>query len=186
MLLQTKRLFLRPVQPNDAEAMFVARGDPEVMRYWDFPAQKDAAQVRRIIRNHRGEMGRGETCWWVVALTPRGEAIGECDLSDIDPHHRRAEIGFLFRREAWGRGYAFEAAERAIRFATEDLELQRLSARCHAGNDASRRLLKRLGFEYEGCLKGYVLRDGERRDCLLFGRSLGASPKVNQSAPSSS
>ncbi len=47
--------------------------------------------------------------------------------------------------------------------------MQRLSARVHAGNIRSVRLLERIGFRQEGLLRGYVQRDGERRDCMLFG-----------------
>ena len=106
----------------------------------------------------------------MAALSPRGPAIGECDLSDIDLHHKRAEVGFLFRREAWGQGYAHEAMARVIRYGFDDMELERLSARFHAGNAASRRLLEKLGFAYEGTLRGHVVREGARRDCELYGR----------------
>lgn len=170
MNLQTQRLHLRPVQRHDAEALFVARGDEEVMRYWDWPPQKCVDDVRSIIAAHQAEVGSGRVQWWVASLSPRGPAIGECDLSDIDLHHRRAEIGFLFRREAWGKGYAEEAMRRVIRHGFENLGLERLSARFHAGNEASRRLLERLGFSHEGVLRGHVLRDGVRRDCVLYGR----------------
>jgi len=170
MNLQTQRLFLRPIQLHDASDMFVARGDVEVMRYWDWPAQESVEQVRGIIQNHFDEIERGTVHWWVAALSPRGPAIGECDLSEIDFHHKRAELGFLFRREAWGRGYAREAMERIVAFAFKELELERLWARCHTGNEASMRLLEKLGFASEGTLHGHVLRDAERRDCVLYGR----------------
>ncbi len=169
MNLQTRRLHLRPIQLNDAADVFAARGDDEVMRYWDWPAQTSVDAVRDVIRAHAAEIDGGATQWWVAALTPRGAAIGECDLSDIDLHHRRAEVGFLFRRSAWGQGYAREAMTRVIRHAFADLELERLWARVHAGNVPSRRLLEALGFGYEGMLHRHVLRDGVRRDCVLYG-----------------
>jgi ribosomal-protein-alanine N-acetyltransferase len=183
--LETPRLFLRPVRPNDAAELFAGRGDPEVMRYWDWPAQKSVDEVRGIIANHAGERADGRTEWWAVAETPRGPAIGECDLSEIDLHHRRAEVGFLFRRAAWGRGFAFEAMTRVMRYGFEELGLERLSARCHAGNTASQRLLERLGFTYEGTLRGHVLREGERRDCLLFGRPARLTEDQRPSSPPS-
>jgi ribosomal-protein-alanine N-acetyltransferase len=169
MNLQTQRLHLRPVRPTDAPDLLAARGDPEAMRWWDWPPQTSAEAIRAIIERHAEEIASGAVLWWAVALSPRGPAIGECDLSEIDHHHRRAEIGFLFRRSAWGQGYAHEAAARVIRHAFEDLALERLWARAHAGNTASRRLLERLGFAHEGTLKGHVLREGERRDCVLYG-----------------
>ena len=49
------------------------------------------------------------------------------------------------------------------------LGLRRLSARTHLGNLRSDALLEKLGFEEEGLLRGHVLRDGEHRDCRLFG-----------------
>jgi len=170
MDLQTPRLFLRPIRPNDAADIFVARGDDAVMRHWDWPAQKSVEEVRAIIAGHFAQIESGATLWWVAALSPRGPAIGECDLSAIDPHHKRAEVGFLFRRDAWGKGYAREAMARVMRFGFDEMGLERLTARFHDGNEASRKLLERLGFTYEGTLRGHVLRDGARRDCVLYGR----------------
>jgi ribosomal-protein-alanine N-acetyltransferase len=169
MNLETPRLHLRPVRPNDAPDLLAARGDAQVMRYWDWPPQTSADEIRAIIEQHAREVDNGVTHWWAVALTPRGPAIGECDLSQIDAHHRRAEVGFLFRRSAWGQGYAGEAMARVMRHAFEDLGLERLWARFHAGNVASQQLLEKLGFSYEGTLKSHVRRDGERRDCVLYG-----------------
>ena len=169
-ILTTERLTLRPLSVTDAPALFAARSDAEVMRYWDWPAQTSVEQVENIIADHFDEVADGNVLWWVVALTPDGPAIGECDLSDIDHHHRRAEVGFMFGRPYWGQGYAREAMESVIAHGFGGLGLERLAARLHAGNEASRRLLERLGFTYEGTLRGHVLRDGTRRDCLLYGR----------------
>lgn len=170
MILQTQRLTLRPIRVEDAAALYQARGDADVMRYWDWPEQADVEAVRRILAGHIPGPGNGATIWWVAALSPDGPAIGECDLSEIDRHHGRAEIGFLFARRHWGQGYAHEAMERVIAYAFDELGLERLWARFHAGNEASQRLLERLGFAYEGTLKRHILRDGERRDCLIYGR----------------
>lgn len=155
---------------SDAPALFAGRGDPEAMRWWDWPAAKDVAEVEAAIADHGREVRDGSTLWWAAALSPQGPAIGECDLSGIDRHHRSAEIGFLFGRAYWGHGYASEAMAAVLAHAFETLALERLWARIHAGNEASARLLARLGFAREGLLRRHVLRDGERRDCLLYGR----------------
>jgi ribosomal-protein-alanine N-acetyltransferase len=170
MILQAKRLFLRPVAVSDAPALFEARGDAEVMRYWDWPAQRDVAAVEQVLTEHVPELADRTTRWWAVALSPDAPAIGECDLSEIDTHHRRAEVGFLFARRYWGQGYAREAMERVIEYGFNDLGLMRLWARFHDGNEASKRLLEKLGFAYEGRLKNHIMRDGARRDCLVYGR----------------
>ena len=94
--------------------------------------------------------------------------VGACDLSDIDRWHRRAEVGFMLGRDAWGHGYAQEAMQAIVAFAAAN-GLRRLTARTHLGNRRSETLLEKLGFTEEGLLRGHVLRDGERRDCRMFG-----------------
>jgi len=170
MILQTQRLTLRPIRVEDAAALYQARGDADVMRYWDWPEKSSVEQVRDILTAHIPEHGDESMLWWVAALSPDGPAIGECDLSEIDRHNRRAEVGFLFTKAYWGQGYAREAMERVIAFGFGELGLERLWARFHDGNTASQRLLERLGFTYEGRLRAHVVRDGTRRDCLVYGR----------------
>lgn len=179
MILHTERLFLRPIAVSDAEALFEARGDAEVMRYWDWPEQPSVDAVRDVFAAHVPELTGGATLWWAVAPTPDGPAIGECDLSEIDRHHGRAEVGFLFARRHWGKGYAQEAMEAVIAQGFDTLGLERLWARFHAGNDSSKRLLERLGFTYEGTLRRHVVRDGARRDCLIYGRLRNRSAAKN-------
>jgi ribosomal-protein-alanine N-acetyltransferase len=169
MNLQTSRLFLRPLAIGDAPALFEARRDLEVMR-WDWPPPTSVSEVEAIIADHEPQIADGNVLWWAVALSPDGPAIGECDVSEIDHHHSRAEVGFLFAKTYWGNGYAREATEAVIAQAFGPLGLRRLWARFHAGNEASRRLLEKLGFAYEGTLRRHVRRDGEWRDCILYGR----------------
>lgn len=74
----------------------------------------------------------------------------------------------MLDREAWGQGYALEAMQAVIALAGAN-GVRKLSARTHLGNRRSEMLLQRLGFTEEGLLRGHILKDGERRDCRLFG-----------------
>jgi ribosomal-protein-alanine N-acetyltransferase len=168
----TERLHLRPLAPRDAEALFAIMSDAETMRFWDWAPFRELETVRDVIASQLASMQAGEACYWAVCLRGTGHAIGTCDLSEMDRHHGRAEVGFAFHRAYWGNGYALEAMAAITEYAFSGMALVRLGARLHAGNDASRRLLERLGFSYEGRLAGYVVRDGVRRDCLLYGKLL--------------
>lgn len=168
--LMTSRLTLRPLAKRDVDAVFAMMSDVETMRFWDWPAFKDRETVAEIVDAQLDDMQSGNAFYWAVARTPDGDAIGSCDLSDIDRHHARAEIGFLFSRTHWGNGYAREAMEAVTAFGFEGLNLKRLWARFHTGNAASQRLLERLGFSHEGTLRGHIVRDGARRDCEIYGR----------------
>lgn len=74
----------------------------------------------------------------------------------------------MLGREAWGQGFALEAVQSLIAFGAAS-GLRRLSARTHLGNRRSETLLEKLSFKEEGLLRGHILKDGERRDCRLFG-----------------
>ena len=168
--LMTPRLTLRPLGSRDVDAMFAMMSDDLAMRFWDYPPFRDRETVVDIVAAQLADVDAGKAMYWAVALTPDGEATGSCDLSEIDRHHGRAEVGFLFNPAYWGNGYAREAMEAVISRAFEDMDLQRLWARFHTGNNASRRLLERLGFSREGTLRGHVVRDGARRDCEIYAR----------------
>lgn len=171
VIIETERLHLRPLKLANSQAMFAVRGDTEAMRFWDWPAFRDVEAVAETIAGQLADMEAGRSIYWAVCLGDA--AIGCCDLSEIDHRHKRAEVGFLFARSVWGNGFAQEAMTAIAGYAFGTLELERLWARIHARNEASRKLLTRLGFAYEGTLRGHVMRDGARRDCLIYGKLRG-------------
>jgi ribosomal-protein-alanine N-acetyltransferase len=168
--LWTERLLLSPLRQQDDAALFAATSDPEVMRYWDWPEHDSIALTTALVAAELQEVVAGEALYWAIRTGSGSPAIGTCDLSAIDQHHRRAEVGFMLARASWGKGYAFEAMHAVIAHATDVLGIERLTARTHAGNDRSALLLQRLGFTLEGTLRGHVVRANTRRDCWLFGR----------------
>ncbi len=166
-IIDTERLHLRPLSRADSPAIFRIMNDPETMRFWDWPAMTDPETAAEAVAAQMDAAEAGMAIYWAVCA---GEApIGSCDLAEIDRHHRRAEVGFIFARDAWGNGYAQEAMKAVMAHAFGPLGLERLVARIHAKNESSRRLLTRLGFTYEGTLRGHVRRDGARRDCQIYG-----------------
>ena len=92
------------------------------------------------------------------------DGAGQCGMSC----GIRAEVGFVLAHAYWGAGYALEAMHAVIDHVA-GLGLKRLTARIHIGNHRSESLLRKLHFQEEGYLRGHVDRDGERRDCKLYG-----------------
>jgi [ribosomal protein S5]-alanine N-acetyltransferase len=169
MILQTERLSLRPLTPDDAAAIHLMVSDAELMAFWDSAQIEDPAVTTAMVQRQLAEMDEDLAQYWAMERAADDVFLGACDLSEIDRRHARAEVGFMVRRGFWGEGYTFEAMHAVIVYAAQTLRLRRLQARIHLGNVRSMRLLDRLGFEREGLLRGYVERDGQRRDCLLFG-----------------
>jgi len=168
MILETERLTLAPLTSSDAPHVYPFLSDPEVMAHLDQAPIEDPDEVAACVIAQVADMEQGKAHYWTVRQSETGAFLGACELVDVDPRHHRAELRFIVRREGWGQGYGLEAV-RALLTHAASTGLKRLSARTHLGDTRAERLLERLGFEAEGRLKGHVHRDGERRDCRLFG-----------------
>ncbi|TAJ73277.1 MAG: N-acetyltransferase [Phenylobacterium sp.] len=167
-ILETERLRLEPLTAADATHLYPIMGDPEVMAYWDVPEVEDPDIVAGVVQGQVDAMTGGRAIYWAMRTLADRAFVGSCELSEIDRGHRRAEIGFMVGRDAWDRGYPLEAMRTVIAFAATS-GLRRLSARTHLGARRSEALLETLGFTEEGLLRGHILKDGERRDCRMFG-----------------
>ena len=168
MILETARLTLRPLAVTDAREIRPILADPEVMAHWDYVPVEDPATVDELVEAQVAAMARDDAFYWSMRRIGDPVFIGGCDVSDIDWRHRRAEVGFVLARPYWGHGYAQEAMHAVIDHVA-GLGLKRLTARIHVGNSRCESLLLRLSFQEEGCLRGHVDREGERRDCKVFG-----------------
>jgi ribosomal-protein-alanine N-acetyltransferase len=167
-ILETPRLRLSPLVQEDAARLFPIMNDPEVMAHWDIGEVDDPELVAEIVRGQVADMDDGRSIHWTINRLEDDAFLGCCDLAAIDRWHRRAEIGFILAREAWGQGYALEAMRSVVSYAAVS-GVRKLGARTHLGNRRSENLLTSLGFEPEGLLRGHILRESERRDCQLFG-----------------
>ena len=162
--LHTERLILSPLVVADAEDLFVARGDQEVMAHWDGPADADSAETAMVIQVLLNEMQSEASMHWTIRLRAAGTFVGVCDLSEIR-REESADLGFMLVRRFWGLGFGSEAA-RCLLSRAKSLGLKTVSARIHSTNRRSEALLSKLGFEIVAAMPRYEIRPGVFRDCL--------------------
>jgi len=143
--LATDRLVLRPFGAGDAEAHARLYGDPEVTRWLgDGPWHGEAAE-------HWTAHG-----WGVWAITDRrtGEVMGQCGLNHLQlgPEGTAPDVEVLYALEQryWGRGFASEAAARALGHGFETLGLARVVAVARPDNHGSRAVMEKIGLVHEG------------------------------------
>jgi RimJ/RimL family protein N-acetyltransferase len=149
--LTTERLTLRGWREDDLDTYGAITADPEVMRFMGGPL--DRADTWRQIAVFVGHWELRRHGLWVVERN--GELIGGVGL--LRPEGWPGlEVGWLLGREAWGHGYATEAARAAMEHAWRELGAQELISLIAPGNVPSRRVAERLG-----------MRPGE--DCELRG-----------------
>lgn len=143
--------------------------DPQVMRYWSFPAWTDPAQATEYFASALSGCDANSMLCWVIALNASDRLIGAVTLHGIDRRQGRAEIGYALQSAHWGRGYAKEALRRVLAHAFEALQLRRIEADIDPRNSASCRLVERLGFVQEGLLRARWNVAGEICDSAIYG-----------------
>ena len=167
--LDGERLLLKGLEESDAEDVFAIYSDPEVIRYWSSPAYESIEQARNLISETQNQFRARTMFEWGAEHRGSGRIIGTCTMINVDIAHRRAEIGYAFAREFWGRGYATEAVELLVAFAFGPMNLHRLEADVHPDNSGSLRLLEKQGFKREGHLRERWHHLGRIEDGIFLG-----------------
>lgn len=167
--LNTGRLYLRPLQLSDAEAMHGIYADPETMRYWSSEPVSQVEDSRKLVQQDLDAAAEGTMTFWAVTERGSDAALGKCALLHYSPANRRAEIGYVLNRGYWGRGLMTEAMRAVIQYAFDEVGLHRLEADTDPANAASLRLLEKLGFRQEGLFRERWRVYGEWQDSVMLG-----------------
>ena len=165
IIIETNRLLLRTFTALDANLIYELNLDPDVTRYTHDPV-KDVAHAAEILEkviipqyvlyNH----GR-----WAVHLRSTLEFLGWCGLK-YRPELNEIDLGYRFKKECWGKGYATEAAYSSIVYGFEKIGLQRIMGRAETDNIGSWKVLEKCGMTYLGDeeVDGYAVRTYEIRN----------------------
>ena len=165
--IRTRRLRLRALSLDDIDSYLLMVGNPDVMRYlYEEVMDREAALADLTKRLGSGPPEEGD--WRNLAVEKDGEFLGQVGISLRSIQHRQCEVGYAFRAEAGGHGYATEAAAAMVDYAFTELGAHRVAGRLDARNTASARLLERLGMRREGHLRENEFVKGEWTDELIY------------------
>ena len=148
-MMETARLILRPWNESDAESLYEYAKDPDVGPIAGWPAHTSVENSREIIRH---VLSAPET--YAVCLREDDRAIGSVGLkagegTDLTERADECELGYWLGKPFWGRGIMPEAAGRILRRAFEELGMRAVWCGHYEGNLKSRRVMEKLGFEYQ-------------------------------------
>jgi RimJ/RimL family protein N-acetyltransferase len=143
--------------------------DVEFMRYWSFPVMRRFEQAVDYLAHRMQGATADIELVWAIELSATHDVIGICSLFNVEMAAKRAEIGFGLQRPFWGHGYMSEAVRAVVECAFDVLQLRRIEAEIHPANEASARLLERLGFVREGLLRERWIVDGDISDSAIYG-----------------
>lgn len=167
--IETARLTLRRLDFSDAPLLVGLLNQPSFLANIGDRGVRNVEDAHRYLREGPFAMyAKHGFGLWHVSRRTDGAALGLCgllkreNLPDVD-------IGYALLPEFWGEGYALEAAQATLHHAVRRFGLARVVAVVSAGNDASIRVLEKLGMK---CERMVSMRPDEP-DVRLYGLTLG-------------
>jgi ribosomal-protein-alanine N-acetyltransferase len=167
--LHTERLTLRWLTEDDADAYYRIFSDPVVMRYWSSAPWTSMAQAHAAIADSLAENRSGTACRFGVVRRDTNELIGHIKLYDIHAASRRCDLGYALATAHWGHGYLAEAMRAALSHAFDTLDMNRIEADIDPRNEASAKVLEKMGFQKEGYMPERWIVNGEVCDTVFYG-----------------
>ena len=148
IILETERLFLREMNPDDLPALYRVLADPGIMQH--YPYSFDEQRVRDWIERNMNRYRENGFGLWAVCLKDTGEMIGDCGLTlqNIEGE-MLPEIGYHIRADHQHKGYAKEAASAVRDWAFSNTDYPALYSYCKYTNVASYKTAESIGMHFE-------------------------------------
>jgi len=168
---ETERLILRPVTDDDALGAFLYASNPNMTRLTLFETHQTIDDSRWFVNDYRHSRyvnKEPDPIAIVIKSDPAPIMVGALGAHWVSQPNGTMEFGYSIAEPYWGRGFVAEAARAVIQFVFTEYAVERLQARVFVGNDASDRVLEKLGFTREGVLRSLVLRRGRWWDIAMW------------------
>jgi RimJ/RimL family protein N-acetyltransferase len=167
--LNTERLIIRPININDAQALFEYRSNKEINRYQGW-IPETIEDVNYFIENKISPKLNIPGTWYQMALILKAnnEMIGDIGVHFPSSEPHQVELGCSLNYRYHGKGYASEALEPIISFIFQELDKHRIIASIDSRNQPSIRLIERLGFQKKAHIKEKSDHIGIPTDDLIY------------------
>ena len=161
--LRTDRLLLRPFHADDVDGVFAFSRDPEWGRYLEVPSPYSRRDAEEFVAGAVLSDAGAKLRW---AIVHEGHVSGFVNLMPATAG--AAELGYGIARPLWGQGLVTEAAAAVLRYGFDSLGLVRIYAYAVVDNEASWRVMEKLGMRREGFLRRRRIIRGEYVDDVLY------------------
>jgi len=170
LTIKTDRLILRPFEKSDLKDVLAYLSLPDMQRYLDWKARdnSEATSAFDAMRKQVRLMRPGDILTLAVVRKSDGVVMGHVALKWTDATAAQAELRFAMAPAFRRQGYAMEAIQAAMKYGFDKHRLHRLFARTAGHNEASARLLKKLGMRLEAHYREHALFQGEWDEELHF------------------
>jgi len=169
-IFTSERLGFRTWKEFDIEGLFNINSDPKVMEF--FPSTQTLEQTKNFIKRMQLQYESKGFCYFAVDTIIDNNFIGFIGISeqnfksDFTPC---IDIGWRLSQAHWGKGYATEGAKRCLDFAFNDLQLDTIKSVCPKINNASERVMNKLGMTKEYVFNHPLLKEHKTlEECVLY------------------
>jgi RimJ/RimL family protein N-acetyltransferase len=166
-VIETDRLILRRITPEDEADIFTIFSNPEVTRFYDLDTFTDSAQARELIERHRIQFEKDAGIRWGITRKGSSRLIGTGGVG-WQWWNFSAILGYELAQEFWNQGIMTEAIRAMTGYAFSTMGMNRIQATTELENAASMRVLQKVGFQEEGILRGWGFWKGGFRDVRCF------------------
>lgn len=167
-VLETDRLILRAIGPEDVDAMLRLRSNPEVMRYIARPLLRSRKEADDLVQHYIFLFEQKLSITWAISLRETPGMIGSIGFPRINRDNYRGEIGYSLDPDHWKKGYMDEAIKKIIDFGFKKIGFHSMEAVIHPDNGGSAGLVKKHGFVQEGYFRERTLFEGTWLDERVF------------------
>jgi RimJ/RimL family protein N-acetyltransferase len=167
--LETERLTLRTMRPDDVEDIYAYQSREDVCRYLMFEPRDRATVTEKVAKHAAAVTLAAKGDYWQIAMEREGRVIGDLFFTIGSTEHATGEIGWTLHPDFHGNGYVTEGARVILRLAFEEMELHRVMAQLDPRNAGSIALCKRLGMREEGFFVKDCWAKGEWTDTGVYG-----------------
>lgn len=147
-MLATQRLFLRPVQIEDAKNLFELNLDPEVVRYTGDTPFRSVLESQKFIQETMIPQFQQTKMSRLIVLKDN-EFLGWCGLK-FHPETNEVDLGYRFAQKFWGQGFATESSIACLDYGFQELKLDRIIAKAMPQNIASIKVMLKIGMKHKG------------------------------------
>ena len=169
VILETERLLLRRLLPDDLDALFALYSDPEIRQYFPEGTLTYAETKEELDWFLNGHPAHPQLGLWATIHKATNQFIGRCGLLPWEIEGRtEVEVAYLLAKPYWGQGLATEAAQALVDYGFEQLHYARLICMMYPANQASVNVAKRIGMTFEKAM------EDEKGQYLLYSIDKGA------------
>ena len=166
-VLETQRFILRKIELTDAKSMFSYFSRDEVTEFYDLETFTSVQEAIELIQSLLYRYRERKQIRWGIQPKQHEEVIGSCGFHALELEHFKAEIGYELHPDYWGQGVMTEVIQKVLEFGFTNLELNRVEAFYDHFNHASRKVLEKSGFHFEGILRNRFYEKGKFVDAAI-------------------